>query len=126
VCSYIHANFSIYLLTEEFIALFICYGDREFLSFIDQYTVNIPSQVFNQFAPARSFYCSCRYLITTGTVQYSYSVIKKDGLNFVRLYFLNYTRYVNDLYNIWKRRSLNFQIPPLERSPNAQPCSNVS
>jgi len=32
-------------------------------------------------------------------------VIKKDGLNFVRLYFLNYTRYVNYLYNIWKRKS---------------------
>jgi len=34
-----------------------------------------------------------------------YSVIQKDGLNFVRLYFLNYTRYVSDLHNIWKRRS---------------------
>ena len=34
-----------------------------------------------------------------------YSVIQKDWLKFVRLYFLNYTRYVNDLYNIWKRRS---------------------
>jgi len=28
------------------------------------------------------------------------SVIRKDGLNFVRLYFLNYTLYVNDLQNI--------------------------
>ena len=26
-------------------------------------------------------------------------VIKKDGLNFVRLYFLNYTWYANDLHN---------------------------
>ena len=34
-----------------------------------------------------------------------YRVIQKDGLNFVRLYFLNYTWYVNDLHNIWKRRS---------------------
>ena len=34
-----------------------------------------------------------------------YRVIQKDELNFVRLYFLNYTRYVNDLHNIWKRRS---------------------
>jgi len=25
-----------------------------------------------------------------------YSVIQKDGLNFVRLYFLNYTSYVNN------------------------------
>jgi len=29
-----------------------------------------------------------------------YSVIQKDGLNFVRLYFLNYTWYVNDLHDI--------------------------
>jgi len=29
-----------------------------------------------------------------------YRVIQKDGLNFVRLYFLNYTSYVNDLHNI--------------------------
>jgi len=34
-----------------------------------------------------------------------YSMIQKDGLNFVRLYFLNYTWYVNDLHNIRKRRS---------------------
>ena len=34
-----------------------------------------------------------------------YSVIQKDGLNFVRLYFLNYTWYVNDLHNISKRKS---------------------
>jgi hypothetical protein len=27
-------------------------------------------------------------------------VIKKDGLNFVRLYFLNSTWYVNDLHKI--------------------------
>ena len=31
---------------------------------------------------------------------YVYSVIKRDGLNFVRLNFLNYTRYVDDLHNI--------------------------
>jgi len=29
-----------------------------------------------------------------------YSMIQKDGLNFIRLYFLNYTWYVNDLHNI--------------------------
>ena len=29
-----------------------------------------------------------------------YSVIQKDRLNFVRLYFLNYTWYVNYLHNI--------------------------
>jgi len=34
-----------------------------------------------------------------------YNVIQKDGLNFVHLYFLNYTWHVNDLHNIWKRRS---------------------
>jgi len=32
-------------------------------------------------------------------------VIRKDGLNFVGLYFLNLTWYVNDLHNIRKRRS---------------------
>ena len=29
-----------------------------------------------------------------------YSVIQKDGLNFIHIYFLNYTWYVNDLHNI--------------------------
>ena len=29
-----------------------------------------------------------------------YRVIQKDVLNFLRLYFLNYTGYVNDLHNI--------------------------
>ena len=32
--------------------------------------------------------------------QVMYRVIQKDGLNFVRLYFLNYTWYVNDLHNV--------------------------
>ena len=36
---------------------------------------------------------------------YIYSVIQKDGINFERLYFLNYTRYVNDLHNTRKKRS---------------------
>jgi len=27
-----------------------------------------------------------------------HSVVQNDGLSFVRLYFLNYTRYVNDLH----------------------------
>ena len=58
----------------------------------------------------------------TGT---KYSVIQKDRLNFVRLYFLNCTRYVNDLHNILKRRS-NFQTPLLKRSSSAQPCSSAS
>jgi hypothetical protein len=34
-----------------------------------------------------------------------YSMIQKDGFTFARLYFLNPTWYVNDLHNIWKRRS---------------------
>ena len=38
-------------------------------------------------------------------MQEIYSMIKKYELNFVCLYFLNYTSYVNDLYNIWKRSS---------------------
>ena len=44
-----------------------------------------------------------------GRTSVAYSVIQKDGLNFVRLYFLNYTLYVNDLHNIWKRRSYIFK-----------------
>jgi len=35
-----------------------------------------------------------------GLQRRKYSVIQKDGLNFVSLYFLNYTWYVNDLHNI--------------------------
>ena len=31
---------------------------------------------------------------------YKYSAIQKDGLKFTRLYFLNYTWYVNELHNI--------------------------
>jgi len=34
---------------------------------------------------------------TPGTL---YSMIQKDGLSFVCLYFLNYMWYVNDLHNI--------------------------
>ena len=44
-----------------------------------------------------------------GMIILKYRVIKKDGLNFVRQYFLNYTRYVNDLHNIWKRKSSVFK-----------------
>ena len=36
----------------------------------------------------------------THTHTHTQSLIQKDGLNFVRLYFLNYTWYVNDLHNI--------------------------
>jgi len=34
-----------------------------------------------------------------------YSVIQKNGLNFVYLYFLNYTSYMSELHNIWKKMS---------------------
>jgi hypothetical protein len=42
------------------------------------------------------------FLIATeaGSAVEIYSVIQKDGLNFVRLYFLNYIWYVNDLHYI--------------------------
>jgi hypothetical protein len=52
----------------------------------------------------------CSYLVYQGEIETSldfdgknvlkYGVIQKDGLNFVRLYLLNYTWYVNDLHNI--------------------------
>jgi hypothetical protein len=41
-----------------------------------------------------------------GMKVWKYSVIQKDGLNFVRLYFLNCTWYVHDLHNIWKRSQI--------------------
>jgi len=37
------------------------------------------------------------------------SLIQRDGLNFVRLHFLNFTRYENDLHNNQKRRSRSFK-----------------
>jgi len=43
----------------------------------------------------------------TGNIKYS--VIRKDGLNFVHLYFLNCTRYVSELHNVWKRTSSIFK-----------------
>jgi len=51
----------------------------------------------NILIPANSFqYC---YTVGSVLIQF-YRAIKKDGLKFVRLYFLNYTWYVNDLHNI--------------------------
>jgi hypothetical protein len=49
-----------------------------------------------------TFNCHLRNVLgcfwpSSGTL---YRVIKKDGLNFVSLYFLNYIWYVNDLHNI--------------------------
>ena len=43
---------------------------------------------------------STQQYISTVIYIYIYRVIQKDGLNFVRLYFLNYTWYVTDLHNI--------------------------
>jgi hypothetical protein len=63
--------------------LFICAS----LSFDILFTVMENMQIFKVF--------SVRYVLLC-----IYRVIQKDGLNFVRLYFLNYTRYVNDLQNI--------------------------
>ena len=60
-------------------------------------------------------------------VQYyvqQYRVIKKDGLNFVRLYFLNYTRYVNDVHNTLKEELLNFEIPQVETKTKRTPHSS--
>ena len=51
----------------------------------------------------KCFYANFRLLKTIYAhllVLLKYSVIKKYGLDFVRLYFLNYTRYENDLHNI--------------------------
>jgi hypothetical protein len=47
------------------------------------------------------------YLVASKQIVHimKYSVIKKDDLKVVRLYFLNYTWYVNDLNSIRNRRS---------------------
>ena len=54
-----------------------------------------------------------------------YRVIQKDWLNFVRLYFLNYMVCEWSTSHL-KEEITNFQIPPPERSPSAQPCRSVS
>jgi len=49
------------------------------------------------------YFCKLLHIfrvVTPPIIRSTNSVIKKDGLNFVRLYFLNYTWYVNDLHNI--------------------------
>ena len=50
----------------------------------------------------------------------------KRQTQFRTSHFLNYKRYVNELHNIWKRRSHIFNFQSLERSPSAQLCSSVS
>jgi len=52
------------------------------------------------FRRLRTVPVSCEVIHTEVTIKPLYSVIQKDGLNFVRLYFLNYTCHVNDLHNI--------------------------
>ena len=42
-------------------------------------------------------------------VSVKYRMIQNDGLNFVHLYFLTYTWYVNDLHKIWNRKSHIFK-----------------
>ena len=65
------------------------------------------SQQLDQFSQnlVLKFYVPQSNYTDIGCIIPQYSVIKKDGLNFVGLYFLNYTWYANDLHNIWKRRS---------------------
>jgi len=38
--------------------------------------------------------------VDAGMCENIYSVIQIDGLNFIHLYFLHFTWYVNDLHNI--------------------------
>ena len=47
--------------------------------------------------------------ITVFILHTLYRMIEKDGLNFVRLYFLNCKWYVNDIHNIWNRKSYVFR-----------------
>ena len=49
--------------------------------------------LYHGFSVVKISSCAMAYI-------YIYRVIQKDVLNFVRLYFLNYTWHVNDLHNI--------------------------
>jgi len=49
---------------------------------------------------SRFHYNIQQYMIYSKRAFVLVSVIQEDGLNFVHLYFLNYTWYVNDLHNI--------------------------
>ena len=60
------------------------------------FAVNAAPRLF----PSRSYQLQIKAENTNPAVELEYSVIQKDRLNFVRLYFLNYTWYVNDLHNI--------------------------
>ena len=78
------------------------------LSILDKYHVKFhiqPTKIPLKSYTFTELICSYDCHIMHPATKFKYSVIQKDGLNFVRLYFLNYTRYVNDLHNIWKRRS---------------------
>jgi hypothetical protein len=44
----------------------------------------------------------CDNRVKTSARVVKVTMIQNDGLNFVRLNFLNYTRYVDDLHDIWK------------------------
>jgi len=50
----------------------------------------------------KSYYNRTKIIGTLHEDHYTlfYNVIEKDGLNFARLYFLNYIRYLNYLHNI--------------------------
>jgi len=69
-------------------------ANRRFALYVAENALKIP--IFWYASPCMSI----AYIVHVFTVMVhhaKYSVIKKDGLNFVRLYFLNYTWYVNDL-----------------------------
>jgi len=51
----------------------------------------------NSYTQKKKFLSSKKHILKSVNI---YRVTQKDGLNFVRLYFLNYTWYVNDLHNI--------------------------
>jgi len=55
-------------------------------------------QIYQLYSPPTQRYNLIKYKIVYDYI--IYGVILKDGPNFIRLYFLNYTWYVNDLRNI--------------------------
>ena len=72
-------------------------------------------------------HCCVIYFCDVHCAFVGYSVIQKDGLNFVRLYFLNYIRYANDYVTFERGRPKfsNTTAIALECAPSAHPCSSV-
>jgi len=81
----------------HFCTVVILHFVREIVTFPD---FSLPLHLLRIYHFARKWCNLCHGYVSRSPVFEKYSVIQKDGLKFVHLYFLNYTRYVNDLHNV--------------------------